>query len=560
LRLPVLLFAIAAVASGVLLLALMSRLTFFLDEWDILLHRRGVDVGVFLDQHNGHLIAANVAVYKALQATFGMDSLVPYAVASTLSFLTSVVLLFVYVRRRAGGWLALAFALPVLFMGSAFDDLLVPFQMCFTGAVACGIGALLLLDRGDRLGDAFACALLIASLLFSEIGLAFAAGITIQIALHRGPWRRAYIVALPALLYLLWYAAWGQQASDEISLHNLAESPSFLLDGLAASAASLLGLGTPILLGGTGGLDWGRPLLVGLVAATILRIRRSGRISPGFWATLAIAVSFWFLVASHAGFGRTPATSRYQYVGGVLLLLVAAELVRGWTPNWRDLVAVFAVVAAAVAGNLSTLHRAYQALHASVPLTRGDLAGLEIASATVDPELVLTPENSNNEYLGVIDAGSYLSAERKFGSPAYNMTELAAAPESARVAADKVLAAALHLAARAVGGMPTPRGPAPRLIGPAANLKNAPSCITVQSMGGEAAVVQLPPGGADLVGAPGVASGLKLRRYSASSFPIDAGRLRGAAVLSIPSDRSSVPWQLQVAATGPIKVCGRGRN
>jgi hypothetical protein len=42
-----------------------------------------------------------------------MEKLFPYALVSTAVFLASVVALFVCVRRRTGGWLALAGALPV---------------------------------------------------------------------------------------------------------------------------------------------------------------------------------------------------------------------------------------------------------------------------------------------------------------------------------------------------------------------------------------------------------------------------------------------------------------
>ena len=74
-RLPVALFCAALVVSGGLLLALTSQLTFFLDDWDVLLHRRGFSVDAFFTDHAGHPSMGLVAVYKAIQATFGMDSI-----------------------------------------------------------------------------------------------------------------------------------------------------------------------------------------------------------------------------------------------------------------------------------------------------------------------------------------------------------------------------------------------------------------------------------------------------------------------------------------------------
>ena len=117
-RLPVALFAFAVVVSGGLLIALNAQLTFFIDDWEVLLHRRGFSVDAFFSDHAGHPSMSLVAVYKALQATFGMGSLTPYAVVSTLVFIASVVLLFIWMRRRVGDWLALAGALPLLFLGA----------------------------------------------------------------------------------------------------------------------------------------------------------------------------------------------------------------------------------------------------------------------------------------------------------------------------------------------------------------------------------------------------------------------------------------------------------
>src|SRR5829696_5869244 len=97
----------AVIASGMYLLILQSHFTFFADDWTFILDRRGFSVGVFLDPHNDHIALAPVAVYKSLLALFGMDSVLPFAVVSTLVFVISVVILFVYMRDRVGDWLAL---------------------------------------------------------------------------------------------------------------------------------------------------------------------------------------------------------------------------------------------------------------------------------------------------------------------------------------------------------------------------------------------------------------------------------------------------------------------
>ena len=536
------LLCVGLAASGVLLVAWQSHLTFLVDDWDLLLFRRGLNAHALLDPHSRHLILGPTLVYKAIQATFGMDSNTPYGVAATATFLASVALLHVYVRRRVGDWVALAAVLPILVMGSAYEDLLTAFQIGYFGSMAFGIAALLAIERADGLGDVLACVLLVASLAFAEIALAFAAGIAVAIALQRGPARRAWIVAVPILLYLIWYPTFGQSGAhlgpSSFSLHNVATSPPYVLDGFASSAGSLLGLGTPLLFGGTGGLEWGRPLLIALVAVSIAWVVRA-RPAARWWVLvpLAIGVAFWFLTAANFSFGRSPSASRYQYVGAVFLVMIAAQLAAGWRPGWRGVVAVLAVGVAAAAGNLSMLHQGYRALDDLSVVVRGGLAGLDITSDRVSPDLELNRENSDFDYFTLLEAGPYLSAAQKFGSPAYSQEKLATAPESARVAADKVMAAALPITLRP--------SPAPSTDG----------CTSVGGAGAAATIVSLPPGGASLSSSSVAGASLALRRYAADSFPVDPGTLHGQASLVIPTDRSSRPWQLQADARGPVRVC-----
>ena len=99
--------------------------------------------------HNEHLSLVPVLVYKLLFSTVGTDSYVPYRVAGLLLHCGVAALLFAYARRRVGELLALGAAAIVLFLGTAWPDVLWPFQIGFLGSLAAGIGALLALDRED---------------------------------------------------------------------------------------------------------------------------------------------------------------------------------------------------------------------------------------------------------------------------------------------------------------------------------------------------------------------------------------------------------------------------
>ena len=564
-RAPGVLLGLAAAASAALLLAWQRGRTFWLDEWDLLLYRRDLSFDAIFTPHNEHIIVAPTLVYNAIQGTVGMDSLLPYAVASTAAFIVSVLLLFEFVRRRLGGWIAFGSALLILFMGAAYEDLLFPFQLGYFGSMACGLGALLALERRDDRGDVLACLLLVGSLAFSSVGIPFAAGAAVALWVERSPVQRAYVFAVPLLLYALWYAGWGHTAGNSVSFRNIANSLSYVLDGQAASVASLLGLTTPPIFdtdgSSNGGLAWGRPLLLTLLVAVGVRLRRMGRVPSWLWVTAAILLAFWFLTAFNTLFGRPPNASRYQYVGGVFMILVLAELLRGVRLGRPALAAFLAVCVAAMAGNLSTLRDASTALVNTSAVIKASLAGLEISADSVDPEFTLNQKNSGIEFFDYVRAEPYLSAVEDHGSPAYTQRELTEAPEPARIAADKVLAAALPIGFEPEN-FAAEAGRAPRLLAPRdAFVSASRGCIVVRPGAADApTIVTLPPGGALLQPGRRGQTDLQLRRFAAEGFSVPIGKLRTQSRLEVPEDRSFAQWQLALSgsASGHVTACGIG--
>jgi hypothetical protein len=187
--------------------------------------------------------------------------------------------------------------------------------------------------------------------------------------------------------------------------------------------------------------------------------------------------------------------------------------------------------------NFNTLENRAHTLEAIADQQRGGLAALELARDQVDPGLVLTEQNSDVDYLHLVDASSYLSAVDAYGSPAYTPAELASAPEVARVSADKVSGAALR---------PTlaPAGP-----------RTGSTCLSAQLDRGPA-VTAVPPGGLT-IRAQQQGVQLALRRYATTSFPLALGSLPvdRPVLLTIPADRSSRPWTMSLTGSGEVSVC-----
>ncbi|MEK6250482.1 MAG: hypothetical protein AABM43_00845 [Actinomycetota bacterium] len=539
----------AFACSAAILLLFQSHLTFVVDDWEFLIDRRGSSAAVYLDPHNEHIAVAPVAIYKALLALFGMSSAFPFAVVGTFIFLLSVVLLFVYLRRRVGYWMALLGSVLILFLGAAWSDLLWSFQMGFSGSVAAGIGALLALERDDLKGDLAACALLVVAISFSELGVPFALGALVSVALgpSEGGWRpqavlrRLYVALLPLALYGIWYLGWGHKAPHTMTFHNVLNSPRFVFDAVSANLASLFGLTTP-LSGNVGpnniGLNWGRILVVIAIVLAIWRLRRMGWPSRWLWVVVAAGAAFWFLTAFNAiPYKREPVTGRYQYPGAIFVLLIAAEFLRGVRFDRRALAAATVVTVAAAVSGYFSLHDGYRLRKFITDMDRGTLTGAEIARGHMNSFSVIQLVTSTPP----IPASSYFSAVDAFGSPAFIVSELAASDEVARAAADKLLAEAedVKLAPHA--------GQGPRAGSPC---RSQPGWSH--------------PGSRALALRPGdyTVRTQKAQTIYAARFADDAsatlGDLAPGAVgaLRVPADLSKRPWRLETS--GAVTLCKVG--
>jgi len=543
---PVALLGAALLAAAVLLLALGSSYTFFQDTWAFLLDRQGNSARDFLIPHNEHIVVIPVAIEKALVGIFGMTTAAPERVAMAAVLLTAGALMFVYVRRRVGPWVALMAALLLLFLGSTWPVLLWPFEIGFAGSVMAGIAMLLLLERDDRRGDAWACLLLTISIGFGSVGLSFIAAAFVDFLQkrERRGWRRAYVFAVPALLYLAWYAGWGHTAEHHLTLHNILMSPQYLLDGFASSIDSLAGLSN-IPVTAPGQPEWGRPLLVALVALVIYGQYRRPGFSPAFWRSSAVAVSYWLLAAFNYIPGREAASTRYVYAGAAFVLLMGADLLRGVRFGRRALWIGAGLTLLALGPNLAQMKDGANWLKEQSVLTRADTAALEISRRTVPPAFTLSPDIAGTGSLAIVDAGQYFEAVDAHGSPAYSPQELAGALPVARHWADIVLARALPIT--------TSTHPAAALAG------DSSRCVTVPGgTGADIPEEQLEPGLTKIWLAPGPEAHLALRRFTTAEFPVDLGSVPGGSVtlLRIPRDTASQPWFLRLEAPQRARFCG----
>jgi hypothetical protein len=538
------LLALLSLLALVLIVRKGQGTTFYYDEWNFVMNRRDWDVDTFLRPHAEHFSLVPVLIFKVLFATVGLDSYWVYRLFLIVVHLAVVGLLFEYARRRVGNWPGLAAATLVLFLGAAWHDLLVAFQVSFVLSVAAGLGALLALERKDALGDGLACALVALGLASSSVGISFAAAVLVETVLGPDRRQRLWIALAPLALYGLWSVEYGNpthtsggRTLDELIRLNAPAVPGYMATSIAGAVGALIGIG----------VDWGRPLaLIGLALLGYRLVR--GPASPRLYALLAAGAAFWGLTALFRAQLNAPLDSRYLYLGAILVLLIAVQLLRpvAMTPRLAAVVGV--LVAAAALANFGSLRSGSVFLQDGSRYLQVELAALELAGPSIEPSFVPDPVRAPD-----ITAGKYFEAVEQYGSPAASPDEIPARAEPERAAADDVLL-------RALGPTIGPRrehgdGPRPAVEAASGEVSNTASCAALGTSSGGSLEVRVPPEGLTVSGSLPVE--VRLRSF-AGAFPAGTrATVPAEATYALRiAPRAGVTWHVRLNGGGAIRACG----
>lgn len=494
--------------------------------------------------YNGHLQFGGKLIYEATFALFGADY-TAFVLVNVAALCASVGLLFELIRRRVGPLAALAPCVLLLFLGFAREVLLWPFDVHTLAAIALGLGALLALEREDRRGDILACVLITLSILTIEVGIALLVGIAVLVALRPDRWRRAWIVVLPAAVYVAWWA-WARKFDQEqsaIELANLDLIPKTVFHSAAAVLGALTGTNPVIPATYITAVTWFGKGLAVLGAAAIMVRLRLGAVPRALWAWLAVLLFYWVTMGLAA---RPPEGSRYVFFGAVGVLLVAAEAISGRVGK-RVTAAVFVIVVLALPANIAQLRSGHNGdvLHRDAEVSKAEFAMLELAADRVEPDYIASTDPNVSAiggglFIG-IPAGAYLKSVERNGSPAFTLAELRSQPEELRRIADVTLAGAIGLEAEVIQ---PPAGAARcQIFSPARDQATAS--------------FPLRPGQTVFGPAAGRAVTVGLRRFAGKTSgtleEVPPGAWRR---LEIPPDAAPEPWQAVIDA--PMRVCSSG--
>lgn len=529
--------------SGGLIMYMGRGLTFFYDDWNFVTEDFGGGWHSLMKAHVGNISVFPIAVYKVLFHLVGLNHYAVFRLVVVVLHLISGALIYVLASRRIQRAPALLATALILFLGTAWEDLIWGFQIGYMLSIAGGLASLVLLERRKRLSDVGATACLVVSAGSSSLGIAFMAGVAVELLWRREDRKRIWIVVVPAALYVLWYLGYGE---SQVTENSLIAAPGFFADLIAAAFGALIGRG----------LEWGRPLAVAGGLGLFVCLIRPRPVSARLAGLLATGIVLWGITAAARSTISSSEASRYTYLGAVVIVLVAVELLRGVTLSSRVIGIATVVIAFAALTGLTALHTGADGRRENAEVLTAELGALELAAAhaplTYQPDPQRAPQ---------IMAGPYLHTVRAIhSSPADTPARIAAAGPTARAAADSVLIALDAPSLQPLGTTkPSPLAPAPAVtaITGGAQVRHSSCILLVPTAPSMTAALMLPVGGVVIRNEGSAPASLALRRFGDRFVPISSQAMpHGAGVLSLSPDGTRNLWQLQVGSSSQLAVCG----
>jgi hypothetical protein len=430
----------ALLVLGVALVMVETRgMSFFLDDWDFVLNRRGLSPHVLLTPHGPHLVLIPILVYKAILQIFGAGTYVPFRLLAAFDLVVLAAALEWVCRSLWGRWWGLAPVLLLVTLGPGGITTLWSFQVGFLPSVAAGLVALMYAGREGRAADAICCGALLVSLASASPGIGFLVGAGVIVALREDRWRRCWVILVPLVLYGLWYLGYGHQNSQtDLSLWKLALP--YTMKVLAATASALVGLSSVSDQAGTVDYTYGVPIAVAIVAGVGVALWRGWRPPPLFWGAAAtfivLAVAACLSNTGPLG-GRPPEASRYTTTYATLLLVCVCTAVPAPRPARAGVILACCALAVVSATNAPQYGSARAVMYPSDVATRAELGALLILRGQVGPDFM--PESPQELNLTDVRARPFYDAVDSFGMMTDSTSSIRAQPDYARVAADNVL-------------------------------------------------------------------------------------------------------------------------
>jgi hypothetical protein len=349
--------------------------SFLRDDWRVA--TRSLSFSDLLEPHNGHLSLVPLAIYRALLGEFGFETYAPYRLLGSISLLSLGVALFLFVRSRVGSPVALVVAVSVLWLPTMN---LTPFLANYHIALICAVVCAVAMPSIDRRSDVILGLALALALATSSVGVAAAVACAVHAMMLRLRPSRLIAVAVPSLLWVLWWRTLGNQPRPPVR-------PS-ILSGLADVADGVFGSFSALAAGWWVG---GVALLAGWAILFVKRMM-TDRMSARTQLAWTVGLLVWWggLVWSRPDAADSFNTGRYEYVGAVLILLsivpaVPVEWLRTANARWRMAAPALVIIGTIVLVNHDELRDAARERAAAGARAEMVVYELELTDVLVEP-------------------------------------------------------------------------------------------------------------------------------------------------------------------------------
>ena len=338
---PAAIVCIAALILSAVLLALPITFGFSLDGQRVIDERLTLTWSHLLKPFHTHLDLIPIVIWNRMAVIFGTASSTPYLALLLATQVALATATTAALARRIGSVMALAFGLPLALLGSAYFNLVAPWQILFTLTLLAGLVCVWAsIDRDRTIRRQLAVAVfLILAVLTSNLAVFITFALVLWF-LTDGRTNQLRELVPAMVVFGVWFVTWGRTGlgadGTPATLDSILSVVPYMILGIVSGAGGMIGLG-PIagafLLGALAmRFRPPRPMLAFLIAIVLM-----------------FAVGALFRYMSGADQALTP-----RYITLVAYMTAFGILAAGYRPPVRPSVALVLSVLVVI-GNLVIL-------------------------------------------------------------------------------------------------------------------------------------------------------------------------------------------------------------
>jgi hypothetical protein len=345
---------LVAEAVAFVFYAVVSRpMWFYLDEWDFLADRTAWNIHDLFRAHNEHWVTLPVLVYRGLWWVFGLNSYRPYQFVIILLHLIAALLVRTIMRRvGVRPWTATVVAGVLVFFGSGYQNIVLPFQMTLVGALVFGLVDILFAthEGGFDRRDVYGLLAGLAAVMCSGVGVSMIIAVGVAVLLLRG-WRLALLHTAPfAAAYLAWFVWIGHVGYD--GYHASPGQVVRFVRTFVAATFGALGHYRGV------GIALGVMLIAGLLVAWLPLDRAELRRQAAIPVALLVGALALLTITGYgrAGVRSFTEKSRYLHLVAALVLPAFAVAADALMRKWRALIpAVIVLLLVGIPSNVNLI-------------------------------------------------------------------------------------------------------------------------------------------------------------------------------------------------------------